>query len=367
MTENSTVVIDNGSNTIKAGFGGDEAPSEFVLSRISRAFSTGPETAGIDSNYYVGEKALARCNVLQVKYPISYGYVNNWNDMEDVWHYVFEKALGINAEQHSVFLTEPPLNHMANREKTTQVMFETFNVPRMTMHNTAVLSCFATGRTTGIVLDCGHDMVRALPVYQGYSLPHAITRTDVGGSDITHFLCRTLKDKGYDMHYLRDRTVIQHIINKLCYVSADFAHEQIEERSFELPDGNNIVLGEQLYRCPEIMFQPTIADPGTYQIGIQPVLLNAIKKCDSEMHKVMYDNVILAGGSSMYAGMPDRIKKEISTNTDYDTNIVVNEERHLAAWIGASVLSTLDSFQHFWITSDEYEENGPCLIHRRVI
>ncbi|KAG8806253.1 actin [Serendipita sp. 411] len=323
---------------------------------------------------YVGYEAQSKRDVLSISYPIQSGIITNWHDMERIWHYIIYKELRVSPEQQSILLTEALLNPAANREKMAEIMFESFGVPALCIGIQPVLSLYNYGRTTGITLESGENVTYAVPIYESFPLFHAVRQIPMGGRDITEYLSNILRECDHQLAYMPEKAVIQDIKEKLCYVSLDMDAEiqsgneiGYRKKVYELPDGQCLTLGPERLRVPEALFRPSLA--GLDVDGLHKLVYNSVLKCDSDLHRELCGNIVLSGGGMMFPGISDRLHSELIKFFPWVMGVRVSAypDRIHGAWIGGSIVASLNMFDKLCVTKGEYADVGPAIVHRKRV
>lgn len=362
---NQPVVIDNGSGTIKAGFAGQDTPKCFFPNCVGRPKHTRAMAGAVEGDRFIGRKAQELRGLLRMRYPMQHGIVEDWEDMEMIWNHVYADELKTLSEEHPVLLTEAPHNPRSNRETAAQIFFETFNVPAMYVSMQAILGLYSSGRTTGVVLDSGDGVTHAVPVYEGFAMPHAIRRIDVAGRDVTEHLQYLLRRSGYYLHTSAEKEIVRAIKEKCCQLAVpgqddvhqhhhrqpQHDHHQHEHTDserlveFTLPDGNIVKLGHERYRAPEALFYPELI--GREDVGTHQVLMDAIGRADLDLRRHLYGNIVLSGGATLTRGFGARLLTEIKQLAPPDTKIKISAppERKYSTWIGGSIFAGLSTFR----------------------
>ena len=378
MSDNKSIVIDNGSGVIKAGFSGENQPSVKFPSIVGVP-RTDKQMVGVESkSEYIGDEAQKMRGVLKLSYPIESGIVTSWDQMEKVWEYCFTNELIVDPSEHKVLFTEAPMNPKANREKMTQLMFETFQVQGLYVAIQAVLSLYSNGRTTGMVCDSGDGVTHTVPVYEGFSIPHAVKKNFIAGRAITAHIVNLLHADGISETGGKSAwmQIVRKIKEDLCFVSLDPAADKAKakesselQKMYELPDGQTVSVNAPRFMAPEALFFPDLIKEGDEALGMHKMCFESIQDCDIDIRKDLYSNVILSGGTTLYPGLPDRLEKELDAMCPQQNmvKIIAAQDRYYSVWTGGSTLSSLSTFESQWITKEEYEENGAEIVHRKCV
>lgn len=245
-----------------------------------------------------------------------------------------------------------------------------------------MLALYASGKTTGVVLDSGYSLTSTVPIYEGFALSHAIQKMSLAGRHLTEYLMDLMKEENVFFSNIEEtaRENARDTKEKVCFVAADFEgslKEFTENPSksivHKLPDGNEISLStiyliaeSQAFKCPEALFQPSKI-VGKELLGAHELTFQSILKCDSDIRKDLYGNIVIAGGTSMLKNLKERLQKEIIAlaPSTMKINVFDPPERKFSSWMGGSILASLSSFHPMFITKQEYQESGPTYVHRK--
>lgn len=372
-TQGQPCVVDLGSGLVKSGFAGDDAPRSVFYSLVGRPRHQGVMVGMGQKDTYVGDEAQAKRGILALSRPVQKGIVNDWDAMEKILHHNFYNELRVAPEERACLVTEAPLNPRANRDKMITMLFETFNVPAAYVSIQAVLSLYSSGRTTGLVMDAGDGVSHVVPIYEGYSLPHAVLRLDLAGSNLTDYLQQLLTTRGYAFTTSAEREIVRDIKEKLCYVAVDPKEEMQRaentndiSQEHTLSDGSVVNINEERFLCPEALFNPSVV--GIEHNGVHHMVYDCIQKCDIDVRKDLYSNSVLSGGTTTLPNLDTRLKNELvalGPTANREIKIIAPPERKYSVWIGGSILASLSTFQQMWITRAEYDEYGSCIVHKR--
>lgn len=332
----------------------------------------------------VGDEASKLRSLLEISYPMQNGIVRNWEDMCHVWDYTFGKEkMNINPRECKILLTEPPMNPTTNREKMIEVMFEKYGFAGTYVAVQAVLTLYAQGLITGVVVDSGDGVTHICPVYEEYALPHLTRRLDIAGRDITMYLIKLLLLRGYAFNHSADFETVRMLKEKLCYIGYNIESEEklavqttVLVESYTLPDGRVIKVGGERFAAPEALFQPHLIN--VEAPGIAELVFNAIQSADIDMRSELYKHIVLSGGSTMYPGLPSRLEREIkqlylqrvlkndvSKLGKFKIKIEDSPRRKDMVFMGGAVLADLTrDRESFWITREEYEEKGLSVLKK---
>lgn len=364
------VVLDNGSGLCKIGFGGDEEPICCFPSIVGHQVLD-QEDLGTDK--MIGNEACARAEILSLTSPIKRGIITNWDDMTKIWGYAF-KELGADPTEGPLLITDHYNEFSVNktqREKTMEIMFETFSVPAFRIDESAKLAIFGGARTTGVVIDCGNGVTDICCVDEGYTCQNSQISLGIGGQDVTTYLQKCLNERGYSFGFSVDNKVVRDIKEKHGYVALDFDEEMKKAKqnkcnvNYDLSSGEKITIGNERFMCSEILFNPQLWN---FEFGgIHKALFKSVLNSgDEETQKTLLESIVLSGRTTMFPGFSERIEKEITRLVPETANVhVISHEMSSidCVWLGGSIFAALPTFRKMVVTRRAYDENGPEIVH----
>ncbi|KAL7388120.1 hypothetical protein ABVT39_007529 [Epinephelus coioides] len=373
MTDyNTPIVLDTGSGLMKAGFADQDLPSVIFPTIIGMPKYEEIMNGSVDRETYIGHEAQHMRGVLALKHPIKNGIIRNWDEMEKIWHHTFQQ-LRVEPDDHPVMLTEAAMNPLENRQRMVEIMFESFSVPFTYIAMQAVLALYAAGRSTGVVFDSGDGVSHSVPVFEGYCLPHAVQRFPLAGLDVTMHLKKLLQEQGVSMRTSAEMEIVREIKEKCCCVALNYETElsqggpSCREMYYTMPDGQIVTLTTERFRAPEILFKPELIGRDHY--GMHESIFKSILSSDIDLRRCFLGNIVLSGGNTLLAGLPERLQAEIKglVPTDMAESVRVSspKDRVFSVWSGGAVLANLPSFSSAWISQEEYEEYGPLIVFRK--
>uniref|UniRef100_A0A3B4Y4I4 Actin-like protein 6A n=1 Tax=Seriola lalandi dorsalis TaxID=1841481 RepID=A0A3B4Y4I4_SERLL len=416
--EVGALVFDIGSYSVRAGYAGEDCPKADFPTVIGVTLdredgSTPMETDGdkgkqSGTTYYIDTNQLRvpREN-MEVMSPLKNGMIEDWDSFQAILDHTYKMHFKSEPSLHPVLMSEASWNTRAKREKLTELMFEHYNIPAFFLCKSAVLSAFANGRSTGLVLDSGATHTTAIPVHDGYVLQQGIVKSPLAG-DFMSMQCRELfqelnveiippymiasKDgvrEGAQASWKKKEKlpqVTRSWHNYMCNVSTELFYDcipyhqlisvkvaaQMPTVHYELPNGYNCDFGAERLKIPEGLFDPSNAKglSGNTMLGVGHVVTTSVGMCDIDIRPGLYGSVVVTGGNTLIQGFTDRLNRELSQKTppSMRLKLIANNttvERRFSAWIGGSILASLGTFQQMWISKQEYEEGGKQCVDRK--
>eukprot|EP01084_Bolivina_argentea_P111867 199536_1 len=371
--ESKTIIMDNGSETIKIGYNSAIAAESKKFSAIIATPKKYMES-NISNDIYLGDQGNRYKSLLQGTNIIHRGNVTDWDLMEKLWKYAFECKLGlIDISTYNLVLTETLLRNQSDRYKCVQLMFETFDINSLCLQNDATLSLYGVGKSTGCVISSGFGVTYSCAIYEGFVIPNSVIKVNSAGYDLTQYLKVLLSHKYANELMNIKHSVIKDIKENYCYVRVnDINYKKCE---YKLPDGSIIVIEDESYKCCEKLFGGfvglsqdgfTVGNKNVFadnmNFGIQNMLYETRKsmaKFDDISDAFKY--TVLSGGSTVYKGLNDRLVKEMK-KLDTDVIMIDGKDKQYLSWTGASMMGSNSEMIKGFITKNDYLEQGPRIV-----
>ena len=372
-----TIIIDNGTNTIRAGFSDDDVPRAIIPTVLGRPFSNGEspeeeEEINEQMDIFIGDEALEKGGILQLFHPITKGEIKDFSNMELIWKQIFYNELLTDVKTQSVIMTEPPFASSSNKVEMAEILFDKIGVESLYIGNTSTLALYANGKTTGTVVDIGYQTSSFAPIFEGFVLKHTLTKIDTGGKDLTDYFCHILSLRNDNDKFISEsqKSIINELKEKICEVGDDY-DSQVKKcldsklvETHTLPDGSKVFMTHEKYQCPELLFQPQLFNKN--HGGIHEETYRSIKLCDEDIKKDLFQNVILCGGSSLFLNIRKKFEKELQSlaPTGKSVKVIAPPERKYSSWLGGAILNSLPDFKTtLFVSKNDWIEAGENILY----
>jgi actin-related protein len=232
------------------------------------------------------------------------------------------------------------------------------------------MSLYATGRTTGLVVDSGDGFTGSVSVWEDIFMPHAVEKMEITGRVLTDYMQKLLLETGESFES-NELEIVRDIKEKLCFVAGNYEKEDQaaqssseHDKSYTMPDKRVITVPAHVrMSCPELLFNPKLWGCKS----IQALCWLSISASDIDVRRDLCKNIILSGGNTMYEGLRERLKKEIIAlaPAGAEIRVIASADRKYAVWKGGATLASLSTFASKWVTAEDYQEHGAAVIHRK--
>eukprot|EP00668_Euglena_longa_P038610 GGOE01049648.1.p1 GENE.GGOE01049648.1~~GGOE01049648.1.p1 ORF type:complete len:381 (+),score=108.22 GGOE01049648.1:63-1145(+) len=352
------LVFDAGGGSVKCGRAAEGVRPLLV-----------PTVCGVHGDARYAGQAAWDLEEAVVSCPLMNGVVSDWEGMELLWDQCF-KELNAQPFEQPLLVTQASGAPRPQQQRLAQVLFERFNVPALCLAAQPVLALYASGATTGLLLDVGESGSSAVPVVDGLCQRHAVLRMPVAGRALSLLLSRCLVQR-----YPKPVSppVVQSLKEAVALVSpqplspADRPNPELVKECM-LPDGAKVTFqAPERLALGEALFEPRLL--GIDDLGVPRLALCAAQQTDHDLRRAVAAQVAVAGGCSMISGFSARLHTELELLwPEYGKfSFLIPRDRHLSAWNGGVILSSVSTAQQLWISRQDYDEVGPTMVHRRCI
>ncbi|EPS64546.1 hypothetical protein M569_10234 [Genlisea aurea] len=413
------VVLDNGGGLIKAGLAGDHDPT-FTVPNCTARSSSSKKWLLADQLLSPGEDLTSAA----IRRPFDRGYLINPDLQSSIWSHLFTHLLKIHPPNVALLLTQPLLTPPSIQRSVDEIVFEEFGFKSLFLADSpSLVHLYEASRNpyglvskfqTSLVVDCGFSFTHAAPVFQNFTLNYGIKRMDLGGKALTNYLKELVSYRSVNV--MDESFIMDDVKEKLCFVSLDLlkdldiarrnGKDNLIKCSYVLPDGithmkgfvknpddvnryndgcpspdgdmafsemqdgthksqNEFTLTNERFLVPEMLFRP--ADLGMNEGGIAECIVRAVNCCHPHLHPVLYESIILTGGSTLFPRFAQRLEREIRglVPDEYRVNVITQEDPIVGVWRGGSLLGSSPEFEAMCVTRSEYEEVGSSRCHKR--